>query len=264
MEINQIKLISSNIKDIKAKRSILIYRISIVLAESALEIIPSELRNHPLIINYSKKVGKKIDDVFLDKSYHYSAMKGKNIDFIWKRGRPDLIHISLLSILSTPLFLKNLVDVYIHTIDNKVIFIGEQVHIPKSYRRFEGLLTKLYQEKEIKYDKKDYNKYLLKIEKNMTLDNLLDKIIKPDKVIGFSSTGILKDLKNIVYENIETNNKKIVFVIGGFQSGDFSQSTRERFHMTYSISKEQLEAHVVLSRLVYECENHLSNFHGVS
>ena len=36
----------------------------------------------------------------------------------------------------------------------------------------------------------------------MTLDNLLDKIIKPDKVIGFSSLGILKNIKNIVYENI--------------------------------------------------------------
>jgi rRNA small subunit pseudouridine methyltransferase Nep1 len=147
-------------------------------------------------------------------------------------------------------------DVYVHTIDNKVIFIGEQVRIPKSYRRFEGLMIKLYQEKEIKSDEKDYNKYLLKIEKNMTFDKLVDKVIKPDKIIGFSSTGILKDLKTIVNENIGTNNKKIAFVIGGFQSGHFSQSTRERFHMTYSIANDQLEAHVVISRLIYECENH--------
>jgi rRNA small subunit pseudouridine methyltransferase Nep1 len=136
-----------------------------VLAESALEIIPTELMNNYLIINYSKKVGKPVGEVFLDKSYHYSAMKEKNIDFIWKRGRPDIIHICLLSILSTPLFYKNLVDVYVHTIDNKVIFLGEQVRIPKSYKRFEGLMIKLYQEKEIKSDKKESNKYLLKVEK---------------------------------------------------------------------------------------------------
>lgn len=235
-------------------------RISIVLAESALEIIPTELMNNYLIINYSKNVGKSVREVFLDKSYHYSAMKEKNIDSIWKRGRPDIIHICLLSILSTPLFLKNLVDVYVHTIDNKVIFLGEQVRIPKSYRRFEGLMIKLYKEKEIIYDKKDSNKYLLKIEKNMTFDSLVDKVIKPDKIIGFSSTGILKDLKTIVNENIETNNKKITFVIGGFQSGHFSQSIRERFQMTYSIAKEQLEAHVVIARLAYECENRCLSF----
>ncbi len=231
-----------------------------MLAESALEIIPSELRDNYLIINYSKKVGKSVGEIFLDKSYHYRAMKEKNIDFIWKRGRPDIIHICLLSILSTPLFSKNLVDVYVHTIDNKVIFLGEQVRIPKSYRRFEGLMMKLYQEKEIKDDKVDSNKYLLKIERNMTFEKLIDKVIKPDRIIGFSSLGILKDLKTIVNENIGTNNKKITFVIGGFQSGHFSQSIRERFQMTYSIAKEQLEAHVVIARLVYECENHCLSF----
>src|ERR671913_400392 len=101
-------IISVYIKDIKAKLIRLVTsRISIVLAESALEIIPTELRNNHIIINHSKKVGKSVGEVFLDKSYHYSAMKQKNIDFIWKRGRPDLVHICLLSILSTPLLYKN-------------------------------------------------------------------------------------------------------------------------------------------------------------
>ncbi|HYZ96250.1 MAG TPA: ribosome biogenesis protein, partial [Nitrososphaeraceae archaeon] len=170
----------------------------------------------------------------------------------------------LMSILSTPLFLKNLVNVYVHTIDNKIIFIGKQIRIPKSFRRFEGLMIKLFQEKEIKGNVKDDNRYryLLKIEKNMTFDNLLNKIIQPDKVIGFSSTGILKDLKTIVNENIEIDNKKLAFIIGGFPNGQFSQNIRERFHMTYAITNEQLEAHVVISRLVYECENRLLLLYG--
>ncbi len=243
---------------------ILICQISIVLAESALEIIPKELRNNYLILNYLKRVGKSANEVLLDKSYHYNAMREEKIDGIWKRGRPDLVHISLMSILSTPLFQRNLVNVYVHTIDNKVIFFGKQVRIPKSFRRFEGLMIKLFQEKEIKENLKDDDRcrYLLKIEKNMTFDNLLGKIIQPHKVIGFSSTGILKDLKTIVNENIEIDNKKLAFIIGGFPSGQFSQNIRERFHMTYAITNEQLEAHVVISRLAYECENRLSLLYG--
>ena len=169
-----------------------------------------------------------------------------------------------MSILSTPLFQRNLVNVYVHTIDNKVIFFGKQVRIPKSFRRFEGLMIKLFQEKEIKENLKDDDRYryLLKIEKNMTFDNLLGKVIQPHKVIGFSNTGILKDLKTIVNENIEIDNKKLAFIIGGFPSGQFSQNIRERFHMTYAITNEQLEAHVVISRLVYECENRLSLLYG--
>lgn len=243
---------------------ILICQISIVLAESALEIIPKELRNNYLILNYLKRVGKSANEVLLDKSYHYNAMREEKIDGIWKRGRPDLVHISLMSILSTPLFQRNLVNVYVHTIDNKVIFFGKQVRIPKSFRRFEGLMIKLFQEKEIKENLKDDDRYryLLKIEKNMTFDNLLGKVIQPHKVIGFSSTGILKDLKTIVNENIEIDNKKLAFIIGGFPSGQFSQNIRERFHMTYAITNEQLEAHVVISRLAYECENRLSLLYG--
>ncbi|HSE99280.1 MAG TPA: ribosome biogenesis protein [Nitrososphaeraceae archaeon] len=242
----------------------MICQISIVLAESALEIIPKELRNNYLILNYLKRVGKSANEVLLDKSYHYNAMREEKIDGIWKRGRPDLVHISLMSILSTPLFQRNLVNVYVHTIDNKVIFFGKQVRIPKSFRRFEGLMIKLFQEKEIKENLKDDDRYryLLKIEKNMTFDNLLGKVIQPHKVIGFSSTGILKDLKTIVDENIEIDNKKLAFIIGGFPSGQFSQNIRERFHMTYAITNEQLEAHVVISRLAYECENRLSLLYG--
>ena len=54
---------------------ILICQISIILAESALEIIPKELRNNYLILNYLKKVGKSANEVLLDKSYHYNAMR---------------------------------------------------------------------------------------------------------------------------------------------------------------------------------------------
>ena len=244
----------------------MICQISIILAESGIEIIPKELRNNNSILSYLKRIGKSYNEVLLDKSFHYIAMRKEKIDSLWKRGRPDIVHICLMSILSTPLYLRSVVNVYIHTIDNKVIFVGKQVRIPKSFRRFEGLMIKLFQEKEIKGNLEDGNRdrYLLKIEQNMTFDYLINKIIQPDKVIGFSSTGILKNLKTIIRENLEIDNNKIVFVIGGFPQGEFSQNIRERFHMTYAITNEQLEAHVVVSRVIYECENCLSLLHGLT
>ncbi|MGE0243163.1 MAG: ribosome biogenesis protein [Nitrososphaeraceae archaeon] len=242
----------------------MICQISIILAESAIEIIPKELRNNYLISDYLKKVGKPINEVFLDKSYHYIAMREEKMNNSWKRGRPDLVHICLLSILATPLYMKNLVNVYVHTIDNKIIFIGRQVRLPKSYKRFEGLMMKLFQEKQIKGNESasDKDSYLLKIKNNMTFDNLLDKVIRPEKIIGFSSTGILKSVKSIVNETIDLKQKHIAYIIGGFPNGEFSKNIRERFHMTYAITNDQLEAHVVISRLAYECENRISLLYG--
>ena len=112
-------------------------RLSIIIAEAALETIPKNLQNIIVVKNYAKKMKRPVKEILLDINYHYSAMEKGKIESRWKRGRPDIIHLCLLSILSTPLFYNRLVGVYIHTIDNKVILIGENLRIPKSYKRFE-------------------------------------------------------------------------------------------------------------------------------
>jgi rRNA small subunit pseudouridine methyltransferase Nep1 len=43
-------------------------------------------------------------------------------------------------------------------------------------------------------------------------------------------------------------------VIGGFPSGHFSKDIESRIDKMYSISDLSLEAHVVVSRLLYEWE----------
>ena len=78
----------------------------------------------------------------LDNSWHFAAMKG--IDNEHKRGRPDLVHLCLLEACTIPLYLENKIMIYLHTIDDKVIFVGKGVRIPKSYHRFEGLIEKWY------------------------------------------------------------------------------------------------------------------------
>jgi rRNA pseudouridine-1189 N-methylase Emg1 (Nep1/Mra1 family) len=103
-------------------------------------------------------------------------------------------------------------------------------------------MIKLFQEKQIKGNESasDKDSYLLKIKNNMTFDNLLDKVIRPEKIIGFSSTGILKSIKSIVNETIDLKEKHIAYIIGGFPNGEFSKNIRERFHMTYAITNDQL------------------------
>ena len=61
---------------------------------------------------------------------------------------------------------------FVHTIDDQVISFGKNVHIPKSYHRFEGVVEKLYQEKKIITN----NDVLLEIERKH-LQNFLMKLI---------------------------------------------------------------------------------------
>ncbi len=216
--------------------------ISLVLAESALELVPLEIQNHPSVLSHAQKLGKHPSEILLDNSWHFAAMKGMHNEI--KRGRPDLIHFSVLEATTIPLYFQNKIKIYIHTINNKVLYIGKNVHIPKSYHRFEGLIEKLFQEKIIKSD----TEILLEI-KEKSFSELIDEI-KPSKIIGLSTKGKLSSFEKISSE-ISDN---ACIVVGGFQKGHFSESVQNKINYLFSIDTLSYEAHVIVARMLYEYE----------
>ena len=216
--------------------------LSLILAESSLELVPKELRTHPSIISHAQKINKKPFEILLDNSWHFAAMKGINNEI--KRGRPDLVHFSILEATTIPLFFENKIQIFIHTINDKVITINKNVRIPKSYHRFAGLFEKLFLERKIEIE----NQKLLSI-KDQTFSELIDQI-NPSDIIGLSTNG-----KQNSFENISTNLKNnSCIVIGGFQKGHFSDSIENKFDSLFSIGNVSLESHVVVARILYEYE----------
>ena len=96
--------------------------ISLILSESALELVPSELKHHPSVISHARKLGKRTSEILLDNSWHFAAMKGIKNEM--KRGRPDLVHFSILEATTIPLYLQNKMKFFVHTTDDKVIYFG--------------------------------------------------------------------------------------------------------------------------------------------
>ena len=216
--------------------------ISLILAESSLELVPSELKSHPSVISHARKIGKLPSEILLDNSWHFAAMKGLQNEI--KRGRPDIVHFSILEATTIPLFFEDKIRLYVHTIDDKVITLGKNVHIPKSYHRFAGLIEKLFKEKSITAD----NNELLSI-KDQSFSELIQQI-NPPEIIGFSTLG-----KQTTFEKIgSTLNDDSCIVIGGFQKGHFSDSIQSKFTKLFSVGNMSLEAHVVVSRMLYEYE----------
>ena len=216
--------------------------ISLILSESSLELVPSELKHHPSVISHARKLGKYPSEILLDNSWHFAAMKG--IENEMKRGRPDLVHFSILEATTIPLYLQNKMKLYVHTLDDKVISFGKNVHIPKSYHRFEGVIEKLYQEKEITTN----DDVLLEIEEK-TFSELLDEI-NPSKVFGFSTKGTKSTYEKIAKEITDD----ACIIVGGFQKGHFSDSVQSKITDLYSVGDESFEGHVVVARMLYEYE----------
>jgi rRNA small subunit pseudouridine methyltransferase Nep1 len=216
--------------------------LSLVLAESSLELVPKELQQHNSVISQSRKLGKNPSEILLDNSWHFGAMKGIKDEI--KRGRPDLVHISLLEACTIPLYYEKKITIYVHTIEDKVIFIGKDVRLPKSYHRFAGLIEKLFLEKVIQANGNN----LLEI-KDMTFDQLLEEI-SPKRIIGLSTQGIKSSCENVAKKLTSDS----CLVIGGFPKGNFSDKIKKRFEYLVSVNNAPLESHVVISRVLYEYE----------
>ena len=216
--------------------------LSLILAESSLELVPKEIQNHKSVLSHSQKLGKKSSEILLDNSWHFAAMKG--IENEIKRGRPDLVHFSMLEACSIPLFFEKKISVYVHTINDKVIFVGNDVRLPKSYHRFEGLMEKLFDEKVIEANGNN----LLEI-KDMNFDQLIEKI-SPDRIVGLSKQGVLSSCEDVAKKLTENS----CIIIGGFPKGHFSDSTRKKIEYLVNINKKSLESHIVISRILYEYE----------
>ena len=244
--------------------------ISLVIAEAALETVPAQILDHPSVRNHAKRMGKPADQTLLDRSYHHSAMVHANLKSQWKRGRPDLVHFALIEAISTPLFMTGRLNLYLHTINDRLISIGANLRIPKSYFRFEALMIDLFKKKiirptndsdyadnsyNVEDNKKNPNKnILLQLHEDMTFEKVIRNMVKTSRVIGLSTVGIQSSATLVAAENVSIGSTDCAFVIGGFAKGHFSNNIVALLNRIYSIAQYRLEAHVVIARMLYECE----------
>lgn len=164
-----------------------------------------------------------------------------------KRGRPDIVHFALMEALSTPLFMNRMLKVYVHTINDKIITIADNLRIPKSYFRFERLMVSLFRDNVIKSNE---GTILMELS-DSTFADLID-MIKPDMVIGLSTVGVQSKAQKVAENARSVDHSSLV--IGGFAKGHFSENVTKSLGPTYSISNVALETHVVIARILYECE----------
>lgn len=218
--------------------------LTLIIAESALETVPKQLWKYQSVKKHAASRKKKPRDILLDRSYHHTAMLGMKDNEM--RGRPDLIHSVLLEATSTPLFINNHLNVWIHTYNDQVIYLKKSIRLPKSYFRFEGLIEQLFREKKIVSN----GQSLLELF-NYDLKSLLQKI-KPSQIIGLSTSGLSSNFESIATELSMT--ERPVIVVGGFPRNHFSESTCSVFTKIASVNNHSLEANIVVARIIYEYE----------
>ncbi|KAI9145399.1 Alpha/beta knot methyltransferase [Paraphysoderma sedebokerense] len=130
-------------------------RLIVVLEQAALETV---------------RLGKSKDAKYqlLNCDDHLALLKKTGKDL--SDYRPDITHQCLLTLLDSPLNKAGKLQVYIHTSKNVLIEVNPHVRIPRTFKRFCGLMVQLLHKLSIR--SVTGSEKLLKVIKNPITDHL--------------------------------------------------------------------------------------------
>lgn len=219
--------------------------LTLVLAESSIELVPNEIVHHKTILGWAKRKEKDPQSLVLDQSYHHSAILRLGRSGVG-RGRPDIAHFSLLLALGSPLNKENELRCFIHTRDNHVITVNPQARLPRNTDRFTSLLEQLYKDSVVPAS----GTPLMSLKRESLPDLLKD--LSSQSVVALTRAGPQENMEFVVSELAKMRNP--VVMVGGFPVGHFSRNTMSLASQAYCIDKRPLEAWTVASRTIYDYE----------
>jgi len=116
----------------------------VLLAEAELERVPADIAGHPVVRRHAQAQDKRPGQLILDQNHHGAALRG--LPDGERRGRPDIVHYTLLSLLESPLCKQGGLEVAIHTRHGELLRIRPDTRLPRGEQRFAGLMAKVLTE----------------------------------------------------------------------------------------------------------------------
>src|SRR5437016_4010389 len=219
--------------------------LTLILAESSIELVPNEITGHPAILKWAARKKKDPRQLILDQSYHHSAILGLGKSGIG-RGRPDIVHFCLLLALGSPLNSDNQLTCFVHTRDDHVITIDPRARLPRRPDRCCALTEQPDPSCMVPTSRPPLMK-----RRRESLKDLLSKI-SPDSVVALTTLGLPKPMDAVAAGLREA--KRPVLIVGGFPVGHFSDQTLKLASEKFRIDRRKLEAWTVVGRAVYDYE----------
>ncbi|XP_023326523.1 ribosomal RNA small subunit methyltransferase NEP1 isoform X1 [Eurytemora carolleeae] len=179
------------------------------------------------------KAGKEFSLLNIDE--HRGILNRAGRDF--STARPDITHQCLLMLFDSPLNRAGLLQVYIRTANNVLIEINPSTRIPRTFKRFAGLMVQLLHKYSITAAESTVK--LLKVIKNPVTDHL--PVGSRKLLMSYSAEKAVRP-STLVPEGEEP----IVIVVGAIAKGAIVTDYTEE---NISISNYPLSAALTCSKL---------------
>ncbi|KAF9651145.1 Nep1-domain-containing protein [Thelephora ganbajun] len=161
-------------------------------------------------------------------------------------ARPDITHQCLLTLLDSPLNKAGLLQVYIRTVKGVLIEVNPHVRIPRTFKRFSGLMVQLLHKLSIRGV--NGPEKLLKVIKNPVVDYL------PANTYKIALSGDAPTTKLTNYLARIPHNGPIAIFVGAMARGsdDFADGVADE---KISISNYPLSASVACGKFCCALED---------
>lgn len=219
----------------------------VIFLESAIELVPTSLTSSKLIQKHASRRGKKPNQILLDQTHHGQVMtKLEDAD---RRGRPDIVFLSLMTLLETPLCKQGLLSIHIHLQDGRVVEVNPRVRLPRNYDRFVGLIEQLLLKGQVPPE----GEFLLRVT-----DVSLPKLMSLFRAKNTQSLSILcveggmqtpiDELGSLLPGNTEV---PVILGVGAFPHGDLSDEVQSLFQSHLELDTEIMMAWHVCAEVLW-------------
>jgi len=180
----------------------------------------------------------------LNSDEHIGVMRKMGRDI--SDARPDITHQCLLTLLDSPINKAGKLQIYIHTAKGVLIEVNPTVRIPRTFKRFAGLMVQLLHRMSIRSTTSQEK--LLRVIKNPITEHLPPNCRK----VTLSFEGPVVRVKDYI-QTLDTKESICVFV-GAMAKGsdNFADEFKDD---VISISNFSLSASVACSKFCHAAED---------
>jgi rRNA small subunit pseudouridine methyltransferase Nep1 len=157
-----------------------------------------------------------------------------------RRGRPDIVHSSLVLLLNSEPFMRGELRVAVHTVRDQVLLLGPGSSVPQNYldfmERLEELLLSGEEGNALRWIERD----------GQTLDTFVSSLAA-DAVILLSPRGEGSMLRSLLSE---MHHLDVAIIVGAFPEGDFRSDAYALADHVVSLSEEEMTVPSVICELL--------------
>ncbi|KAI1627533.1 Alpha/beta knot methyltransferase [Exophiala viscosa] len=193
---------------------------------------------------HNGKPGKEEKYSLLNSDEHIGVMRKMGRDI--SDARPDITHQCLLTLLDSPINKAGKLQIFIHTAKGVLIEVNPSVRIPRTFKRFAGLMVQLLHRLSIR--SVNSQEKLLKVIKNPITDHLPPNCRKV--TLSFDADVVrVRD-----YVDKLGSQESICVFVGAMAKGkdDFADAFKDE---SISISNYSLSASVTCSKFCHAYED---------